>query len=828
MGSVHVTNLNRLSRKAWGRVQADGRRRSPLWLRLLNALPGRPLLLFVLVASLQPADAFGAAQTGRIAGSVEDPTGGGIANAAVSLAGPVDRTATTDADGQFAFGDLPDGEYRLRVGPDGFAPAEQRVRLSNGAAVSVTLRLVVRVVETVVVTASKTGERDLQSTPLAVSVLSGEELRRSESQTVEDLAGQSPSLTFSQNTGYSQLTIRGIGTNAISPGADPSSSVYVDGVYLARPAMVLADFLDLERIEVLRGPQGTLYGRNAVGGALNILTKLPSDTFQASVRIGAGNLGALRAEASASGPIVAGRLRGSAALLRGVENGFVSDLAHPGHPLGGVDVLAARAKLQYVWSPRVDLLLSGDVTDQDPTPLTYAKVLVVKPGFVVDNPKDLREVRSSILQEGPKLQYGTAARLAVQFSPQVLLTSLTAFRKIDYDPLLDTDITELELVAARGHEIQHQWSQELTIAGSSPGRSWVAGVFLFGDQDRQPTTIWLGGPRLVSTLDPEVRSRSGAVFAQATFGLTHGVSATAGLRYTHERKTIDNAGRLETQNAPPRLVPGSSYSYSDAIADDAWTPKLGLEWHVRDRTLAYVSATRGFKSGGFNISSREAGRGYAPEWAWSYEAGLKRNLAGGRAALDLAAFRTNYTDLQVQANIRPGVLDISNAAEATISGVELEASGAIVPGLRLGGHVAWLDATYDRYVAVGVGGATGDVAGNRLSNAPEWSGRLWLEWSRSAGRLGTLSLRTASRWQSTVFFTPFNDVVQRQSPYGLLELSAELGPRHFTVSPYVRNLTDEGYITGTFGSPPPAIGGRPAEPREWGVRLAVRFAARQP
>src|SRR4029453_3307122 len=179
---------------------------------------------------------------------------------------------------------------------------------------------------------------------------------------------------------------------------------------------------------------------------------------------------------------------------------------------------------------------------------------------------------------------------------------------------------------------------------------------------------------------------------------------------------------------------------------------------------------------------------------------------------------------------------ISNAADATISGVELEASVAIVPGLRLGGHLASLDATYDRYVAVGVGGVTGDVAGNRLSNAPEWSGRLWLEWSRRAGRLGALLLRAASRWQSTVFFTPFNDAVERQSPYGLLELSAELGPRRFTISAYARNLTDEDYITGSLGSPPPppprapppGIGGRPAEPREWGVRLAVRLATRQP
>src|SRR4029450_6072100 len=178
-----------------------------------------------------------------------------------------------------------------------------------------------------------------------------------------------------------------------------------------RPSMVLADFVDLERVEVLRGPQGTLYGRNAVGGALNVLTKLPSDTFEASARIAAGNLGAMRAEANARGPIVAGRLRGSAAFLRGVEDGFVRDLEHPDHPLSGVDVLAARAKLQYLWNPRVDLLLSGDVTHQDPTPQTYPKGLGGKPGFVIDNPQDLHEVRTSFRHESRNLQYGTAARL---------------------------------------------------------------------------------------------------------------------------------------------------------------------------------------------------------------------------------------------------------------------------------------------------------------------------------------------------------------------------------------------------------------------------------
>jgi iron complex outermembrane receptor protein len=336
--------------------------------------------------------------------------------------------------------------------------------------------------------------------------------------------------------------------------------VYVDGVYLARPAMVLTEFVDLDRIEVLRGPQGTLYGRNAVGGALNVITRLPTDAVEGSASIGAGNLDAFRAEAQIRGPIVPGTLRGSGAFLRGVEQGYVRDLDHPDHPLGGEDVVSGRAKLQFLLGSRSDLLLSGDVTHQDPAPLTYSKVLAVKPSFEVDNPPDLHEVRASTLAWSRNLQYGAAARYTLPLSPDTTLTSLTAYRKLDYDLLSDTDITELELTASHVHEIQHQWSEELTLAGQRPGRSWVAGLFLFDDVDAQPTSILLGGPRLENRLDPRVETTSAAAFGQATIGLTRRLSATAGLRYTRERKTIDNDGTLYTQDVPAQLRAGSAYS----------------------------------------------------------------------------------------------------------------------------------------------------------------------------------------------------------------------------------------------------------------------------
>ena len=153
-----------------------------------------------------------------------------------------------------------------------------------------------------------------------------------------------------------------------------------------------------------------------------------------------------------------------------------------------------------------------------------------------------------------------------------------------------------------------------------------------------------------------------------------------------------------------------------------------------------MSATRGFKSGGFNPSSTAAGRGYAPEWAWSYEGGWKGTLMGGRSRFDVSAFVMDYTNLQVQTPIGIGVFDIRNAAAATIRGVEVENTSRIGRGIEAGGHLTWLDATYDQYIAVANGGVTGDVSGNRLNNAPEWAGRLWIEWSGDIGHSRRLSI----------------------------------------------------------------------------------------
>jgi iron complex outermembrane receptor protein len=762
--------------------------------------------------------------TGQLSGSVLDQTGAPLVGATVTVRGPRISTVHTDANGTFEFLGLPPGDYSVSAGLTGFEPATRTVTVGTGSSLSLSLTLSVTLLEQVIVTAAKAGDADIQTTPLAISAVSNDELTRLSIRTIEHAVHLLPAVTFTQNSSFGQLSIRGIGTNAVNAGGDPSSALYLDGVYLARPAMASIDLLDLDRVEVLRGPQGTLYGRNAVGGALNLVSKAPTNDSDMSVRLSAGNFAERRAEARLSGPLKRNRIMASLSVARGTRDGYVTDLDHPDHPLGGDDLTAARGQMRFVFGRTTDLLVSSDVSDQGGTLLTFNKVLQVKPGWRIDNPADLHEVRTSTVASSRIRQDGTSARLTAALNPSTTLTSLTAFRRLDNEWLVDADITELNVLATHNHERQHQWSEELTVTHKQTRLTSIAGMFLFGENDHQAVEIPQPQAGIQVVLDPRVHAGSAAWFGQTTLDVTSKVSATAGLRYTRERKDIDNAGGIEIIDPAIAVAPGTRYAYSDSVLYTAWTPKFGVDVKLPGEATAYVSATKGFKSGGFNLSSTQPGRGFGPESAWSYEGGLKTGLLNGRARFNLAVFDMDYTDLQVQTPIGIGVFDIRNAAAAMVRGVEVEGATRIGRGLEAGGHLTWLDATYERYIAVGIGGVVGDVAGNRLNNAPEWAGRLWTEWSAGLGASHRLSLAADATAQSTVYYTPFNDTIQRQLPYALVGARAEFGPAHrrWAVNAYVRNLTNTDYIMATFATSPVAFGGRPGASRQAGIQLVLQ------
>jgi iron complex outermembrane receptor protein len=395
---------------------------------------------------------------------------------------------------------------------------------------------------------------------------------------------------------------------------------------------------------------------------------------------------------------------------------------------------------------------------------------------------------------------------------------------LDNEFRVDADITELDLFTVHIDERQHQWSEEATITHQRKRLRTIGGVYFFTERDRQLIEADQTPTATRTLLDPRVEASSVAIFGQTTFGVTSALSGTIGVRYTRERKTIDNLGGRYTLDAAMSPLPGTGYAYTDSILHAAWTPKFGVELKLPGGSTTYVSATRGFKSGGFNASSTQPGRGFAPEWAWNYEGGIKTPLMNGRARLNVAAFDMKYTNLQVQTPVGIGVFDIRNAAAATVTGVEVEGAARVGGGLEAGGHLTWLDATYDRYIAVAIGGGVGDVAGRRLNNAPEWSGQVWADWSGTLPGANLLSLTIDATAQSTVFYTPFNDAPQRQLPYALVGARAEYGPAHrrWSVNTYVKNLTGTEYVMATFATSPAAYGGRPGASREVGIQVVVR------
>jgi iron complex outermembrane receptor protein len=734
--------------------------------------------------------------TAELAGIVRDPTGAVVTGVVVTLTGRTLPAVTveTDQQGRFAVR-LPPGPYKVTAATTGLQWSADVELGATGKTVDVRLTLAPRD-EKVTVTATRTGTADIQSTPIAITALSARTLEQAGVERVEHLVGLVPTLMISQSAGSTPIpTLRGIGSNG--------STMLLDGVYLPSSTMRTIDFFDVERVEVLRGPQGTLIGRDAIGGTINVITRQPTNALEARARLAIGNYDKIRAEGAVSGPIARDRIMGAVAVVRESSDGFVTDVDHPGHSLGSEDTWAGRGQLRFVFGRRSELLVSGDYARVRGTPLGLVRPLVAKAPapLAFDVPDDFWSVRTSHLAEGRNDQGGTTARLSVQASDSLTVTSLTGFRHVDFRVFQDTDTTELVVATSRVPEKRRHVSQELTLTGRTARLTWIGGAFWFDGRSRGglELTSYLPLPPSLSTtftVDPS----GWAMFGQAGYRLSEHVSLTGGLRYSAEQEhaTIDN--RRE-----------------ESTSDDAWTPKASIELRALQGTFVYVSASRGFKGGGVNIT--QPGSPFRPELAWGYETGVKRVFADGLRRVNAALFYIDYTNLQFS-SFRPVVVDVSNADYATSKGFELEGAASLGRGLQVAGMFAWLDAAYGRYE---FGGR--DVSGNRLRNAPEWSGSASATWELPTAAGGRLTTRGDIAWQSRIYFTPLEDDVHSQPAFGLVHVRTAFEPRsrRWELAMYVRNVSRQEYVTATWDATGGlAVSGRPGEPRHWGTQFTIR------
>ena len=358
---------------------------------------------------------------------------------------------------------------------------------------------------------------------------------------------------------------------------------------------------------------------------------------------------ALRAEGAFSGPLIKDKVMGNVAVLRSSRDGFVRDLDHPDHSLGSEDTWAGRGQVRVILGPRSELLLSGDAGRFAGLPLHWSKPIVAKPGFTFDSPASLWAVRTSDVTSGRNIQQGASARLTIPVNGSTTLNSLTAWRASNDRFFVDADATELHVSALRLSDVQHQISQEVTLAHQAPSLTWIGGAFVFDEDDDGQIEVTAYPTDTQARPFATTGTRAWALFGQVTYRVSGRVSLTGGVRYTDERKNIASTGGVYQRGTPDLAVPTSFYAFDDRATYNAWTPKASLQVQASPDTFLYVSATRGFKSGGFNPTANAPDRAFGPELAWCYDGGVKQTLADGRVRVNTAAFFTDYRDLQVQA-----------------------------------------------------------------------------------------------------------------------------------------------------------------------------------
>jgi iron complex outermembrane receptor protein len=675
--------------------------------------------------------------------------------------------------------------------------------------------------EEIMVTATKTDPTSVQNVPIAVSAFSGKDLADSQVTNFRELAEYTPNLSVTENTGQAQVYLRGIGSNNVFVGSDPSVSMNVDGVYIARPSAQFSNFLDVDRVEVLRGPQGTLYGRNSIGGAINIISRAPGDDFQAATGLTVGNYGAAAVDGYASGPLIPGAVEASIAGEYQEHSPYWHNIVPTGNDVGNEDQKNARGQLRVHLAPNLEATTRLDGSWSSNAPESYS---FLKQAFSPDTAEILGshdDIAANTPSHMEQSGWGIAEDINWTLGDHATIRSLTAYRHIHYKLFLDSDATELSIVNTGIEEAEHQLSEELDLNLKYDSFDLVSGAYFLRDGDWTHIDVFIVPQSIHVGIHPTLPSQSSAVFTQGTYHATSKLAFTAGVRYTAEKKDVyqNQTVYLISTEAP---IPGTAQIYHLSPSWTAVTPKFDVEYTVNDSVLTYLSATRGFKSGGINIGpSSEAAAIFAPETLWSYEAGLKSTWLDRRLRLNAAAYYYDFKGLQVLEYVNLASADITNAAAANEKGVEVEAVAVPMRNLELGATLTWADGVYSSYPnAPTLGGGRADATGHQLDNLPRYSaaGTAQYSWNLLGG--SSLFVRGEYSWKGRMYFTPQNDELESQEAYGVGNLFAgyQSPARHWVTTVFVKNLSNAFYDTSTATLVSP-VGAHVGDPRTYGLQL---------
>ena len=723
-----------------------------------------------------------------------------------------------------------------------------------------------KVLEIITVTAQRRVENQ-QTVPLSVTSVTEEFIVENDIRTLEDLNGAIPGFVTTNTVVYSAapLSIRGIG-GANGGGNffnDEPVGVYVDGVYIGRLSFSTADLRDIESIQVLRGPQGTLYGRNSTAGAVLVTTKRPTNEFEGEIRGGYSRFDEYNIGGVLSGPL-SRTVSARAGVSYSDKAGFGTNTVDGSDTAGSTD-LTARLALSFLPSDVISLDLIGEYQERTANPALIAVTGVGATG--VASPFVGRADLEAVLDSGDFALNDPNEAESETYSITFLgefdlgwatLNSVTGYRDWQLVGSQDSDSTRLQLFNNNGNIGADQFTQELRLTSSNDGPlSWVAGLYYFDESSdiffdiRNFQALFSLGTEAI--FDAVQKTTAWAVFGDATYDITDRLSLTLGGRFSNEEKDFDNqqtvlilnggtvppippAGPLGGLTFPAGMVFLNPPLFTDDAEFDDFSPRVVLDYQASDTLFLYASYSQGFKSGGFN--SFGLAPAFEDEDIDAYEVGFKSELADNRVRLNASAFYYDYSNLQIRLPVPTGGVDIQNVGSAELWGFEIEGTAFLTDGFTIHANLAYLDTEITEGMMPAVSSATRpfpigiplpltpeDVRGNELTRAPEWQGYVNAIYEKPIGNLiGALSV--AYKYQSSVFFLETNQDISTFSNDSWNELDLRLSfsdpDDRWELALFGQNVTDDRHITAVT-----ALGGFPnaavSEPAKWGVEAVIRY-----
>ncbi|MDB5576366.1 MAG: hypothetical protein JWR80_1542 [Bradyrhizobium sp.] len=699
----------------------------------------------------------------------------------------------------------------------------------------------------IVVTAQRF-QQSVQKSSLTIQVVDDKQLQRTGVTAVADLAKLATGVDIAIGGSSAQIFIRGVGDRSFNPLANPGVAFNVDGVYVGRPDGLGGNFYDISRVEILKGPQGTLYGRNANGGSINVITNEPKlGQFGGDFNIEAGNYSLIHATGAINIPI------GDTAALRAAYNivnrdGYLSD--------GSGDDVQKSARVRFKWKPSDDvtLLLNGDYSHLGGNPSGY----VYLPGRPGSNPwegtADPRSIayRNSMPPLGPlldpsvptTLQDTTLWNVSAQLDwklPFATLTVLPAYRNADiytasYPGFLYQQPNKVE-----------QKSLEVRLGNNSPALTWVIGGYVFRETGEGSIRVSESPIVQDSQFNYVPKTTSLATFGQATIKLFSGFRLIAGGRYTYEHRELDGV-YLDMRPIPFGPGPGTVLEHFPGKKNfDGFTYKAGFEYDIAPANMIYFTASSGFKAGGLNETVAPANI-YLPEKLQSFEFGSRNRFFDNRLQVNFSLYRWKYKDLQDQrVTFDPlGLINLIffNVGDATIKGATLDIVAKPTRADTISASVEYADSHYDRFsvqlpTAVFFPGSIGcptSIAGSstianctglQVARVPNWSGTVNYDHLFTLGDESTVDLAgsmkfSGSRWLATDFIP-----AERAPAYAVFDanLTYTTPDKRISVTGFVRNIGNKAYSTGGIEQPfiPGLFAASVSPPRTYGLRASFKF-----